>query len=377
MRIDLISSCTYRACVPWDENNLAYYGSEMMAAILLDAMANRNPDWEFHWYAPAGSSTFDWKDNITFHPLRLDFGKASDHEILDESSTEGLKYDYITKSDFVIDHSASASNVEEARWYSGFKKYVCYRNGYVAFNSPRLDINQRHYIVPSIQNQKIFKQNGFASTVIGYGIPGGVYYKRDNMIEEFWSYFQETYNLSPKEYFLFLHRPTKDKGIDKIIRLAKELPDKKIVIAGNAPIAEHQRSLIEAKRAGLGLNNLQFVDIPLNPQHHEYLRELVRGATAFLSPFDYPNYIEGWGVLNGIACAVGTPLIITDSPSTRELWIENKDAIYIDGYYSLKRTVEHFDSYSELKPENKFSVDDYARKYEELAELYNSGADIP
>lgn len=355
--------------MPDDPNCLGYYGSEMMAAVLLDGLSRRNKDWEFHWYAPAGSSAFDDRDNITFHPLKLDFGKASDYEILNESSIEGLKYDYITNSDFVIDHSASAATVEEARWYNDFRKYCCYRNGYVAFNHPRLAPTQRHYVVPSVQNQSTFQQGGFESTVIGYGIPD--FYQKINP-GLYWSYFVDL-GLEVKDYFLFLHRPTKDKGIDKIIRLAKDLPTTKIVIAGNAPIPEHQVSLIDAKRHKVahGLDNLMFVDIPLNPQHHYYLRELVRNAKAMLSPFDYPKYIEGWGVLNGIAVATGTPLIITDSPSTRELWIEGKDAIYIEGYFGLKNAVQHFDCYSGLDPKNKFSVDKYAEGYEELVRLYN------
>lgn len=379
MRIDLISSCTYRACLPDDPNNLAYYGSEMMAAILMDGLSKRNKDWEFHWYAPAGSSAFDDRENVTFHPLRLDFGKASEHEVLDESSIEGLSYEYITKSDFVIDHSATAANIEEARWYNDFRKYCCYRNGYVAFNSPRLALNQRHYVVPSVQNQSTFQQGGFESTVIGYGIPD--FYKAGFDFDyDYWDYYdKQGYGIDPKEYFLFLHRPTKDKGIDKIIKLAKDLPKTKIVIAGNAPIAEHQESLIEAKRQKIaqGLDNLVFVDIPLNPKHHYYLRQLIDGSNAMLSPFDYPNYIEGWGVINGISVALGVPLIITDSPSTRELWVEGQDAIYIEGYYGLKNAVQHFDCHS-LKPVHKFTVDDYAKKYEELASLYNiHDADIP
>lgn len=380
MRIDLISSCTYRACLPDDPDCLAYYGSEMMAAILMDGLSKRNKDWEFHWYAPSGSTPFDDRDNVTFHPLLLDFGKASNHEILDESSTEGLKYNYITKSDFVIDHSARAATVEEARLYEDFRKYCCYRNGYVAFTSPRIAVTQRHYVVPSKQNQDVFKQNGFESTVIGYGIPD-FYCKGFDFDYDYWDYYDKHgYGIDPKEYFLFLHRPTKDKGIDKVIKLAKELPKTKIVIAGNAPIAEHQISLIEAKRkkTALGIDNLIFIDIPLNPKHHYYLRELIDGASAMLSPFDYPNYIEGWGVINGISVALGVPLIITDSPSTRELWIEGKDAIYIEGYYGLKNAVQNFDCFSGLDPKNKFTVDEYAKGYEELASLYNiQDAQIP
>ena len=344
-----------------------------MAAILVDAMSERNKDWEFHWYAPAGSTTFEDRQNVTFHPFHLEYGAASQYELLDHCSLEGLTYKTLLNSDFIIDHSASAINVESLKIYEGFLKYVCYRNGYVAFNHPRLGQNERHYITPSKANAEIFKQNGFDSIPIYYGIPGGFYYQTPALDQEYWGYFEKL-GLTEKQYFVFPHRPTKDKGIDKIVRLAKELPDIKFVIAGNAIIPEHYLSLLDAKRQALyqNLNNIIFIDIPLNPAHAVYLRELCRNAKAMLSPFDYPTYIEGFGITNAISVALGTPLIISDSPSTRELWIEGKDALYVDGYYSLKYAVENFDSMAtKLAPSNKFRMDDYARNYEELANLYN------
>ena len=373
MRVDVISSRTYRSVLPWDDNNSSSYGSEVMAAILVDAMAERNKDWEFHWYAPAGSTDFRYRENVTFHPFHLDYGAASQHELLDECSIEGLTYKFLADSDFVIDHSASAINVENLKHYEGFLKYVCYRNGYVAFNHPRLGQNERHYITPSKANAAIFKQNGFDSIPIYYGIPDG-FYSQTNTDEKYWNYFQNL-GLKNNDYFLFPHRPTKDKGIDKVIRLAKELPNVQFVIAGNAIIPEHYMSMLDVKRQALyqNLENVKFVEIPLNPHHAEYFRELCRNATAMLSPFDYPNYLEGFGITNAISVALGTPLIISDSPSTRELWVEGKDAIYVDSYYSLKYAVEYFHSMTtNLAPTNKFRVDDYARNYEELANLYNT-----
>lgn len=376
MRVDVLSSRTYRSVLPWDSDNSSSYGSEVMAAILVDAMSLRNKDWEFHWYAPAGSTTFDDRENVTFHPFHLDYGAASQFELLNNCSLEGLTYETLLNSDFVIDHSATAANVEELKWYHGFLKYVCYRNGYVAFNYPRLGPNERHYITPSKANAAVFKQNGFDSIPIYYGIP--VFYDRvppfiDN---EYWRYF-ENLGLERKGYFLFLHRPTKDKGIDKVLRAAKELSNIKFVIAGNATIPEHYTSLLETKRQAKYnyINNIDFIDIPLNPHHPVYVRELCRNAKAMLSPFDYPNYLEGFGITNAISVALGTPLIISDSPSTRELWIEGKDALYVDSYQSLKYAIEYFDSMAtKLAPENKFTVDNYARSYEELANLYNMPA---
>ena len=365
MRIAVISSRTYPACVPDDKHNLSRYGSEWIAAVLAQELSKSH---QIDWYAAAGSSTFDDNPNITFHPLVPDFGQANS-ELLDTCSYEGLKYTELLKADYIIDHSATAANIEEVKWYHGYDRYCAYRNGFAGFNFPRLPVQDKHYIVPSKQNQDIFKHYGFESQVIYYGIPE---FYRPGGIRKHWLYFTERYHLDIKDYFLFLHRPTVDKGVNTIIQLAKDLPTTKFVVAGFTPIQEHVSALMQMKKDARKLENIIFVELPLNYEHHYYERELYRNAKAFMAPFDAKNYWEGFGLSNASAVACGCPLIISDSESTRELWIEGKDCLIGDSYKSFKYIVEYFDSIGTgLKPENKFTVEQYGKEYEKLAVMAN------
>ena len=182
----------------------------------------------------------------------------------------------------------------------------------------------------------------------------------DGRDEEYWRPFSM---LQDKGYYIFPHRPTPEKGTEIVLKLAKDFPQETFVFAGHTPIAEHVMARTQLQRivASQGLGNVKFVDIPLNPRHHFYKRELYRRAKACLAPFLYPVYKEGFGLSSAESVACGTPLIITDSPSTRELWTENVDALICDSYQSFKLYIEHFSSYP-LAPSNKFSVDEYARK---------------
>jgi glycosyltransferase involved in cell wall biosynthesis len=163
-----------------------------------------------------------------------------------------------------------------------------------------------------------------------------------------------------------------DKGTNIIVQLAKELPKITFVVAGFTPIQEHVSALMEMKKEARLLENIIFVELPLNYKHHYYERELYRNAKAFMAPFDSKNYWEGFGLSNACAVACRCPLIISDSESTRELWIEGKDCLIGDSYKSFKYLVEYFDNIGTgLKPENKFSIENYGKEYEKLAVMAN------
>ena len=92
----------------------------------------------------------------------------------------------------------------------------------------------------------------------------------------------------------------------------------------------------------------------------------MRHAKAILSPFDPTKYLEGFGLANAEAVACGTPILITDSESSRELWIDEKDGLilpYDDRMSAFKMAIKHFNSY-DFDPKNKFTVTDCITKYE-------------
>lgn len=366
MKIAVISDVTYRSCLPWDPNCLGYYGSESYHALLAHLLSKKGH--EVHFYAAQGSSEI-----ANFHPLKMMFG-TSVHErtgnitalSLDNSKTEDL-----LEMDFVIDMTSNCIDIEDIRNYHEFKRYVCYRNGFAAWNGPRLQASKRHYITPSKQNKEIFNRNGFAADYIYYGIP------------DFYCPGEDDYYFRPfgvgglrrKDYILFPHRPTPEKGTSILLRLAQELPTQDFVLAGHTPISEHSSALQALKKQAPG--NIKFVDIPLEPEHHYYKRELYRGAKAVLSPF-HPSmgYYEGFGLSSAEAVACGTPLIITDSQSTRELWIEYKDALYCDGYISFRNACQDAEQLDRLKPENKFSTEDFVNNYIKQADKYQLSLEV-
>ena len=131
-------------------------------------------------------------------------------------------------------------------------------------------------------------------------------------------------------------------------------------------VQEHKSAVMDLKKQSTDLPNVKYVELPLNNMHHYYKRELMRHAKAILSPFNPHKYLEGFGLANAEAVACGTPILITDSESSRELWIDEKDGLllpYDDRMYAFKMAIKHFNSYS-FDPKNKFTVEDCIKNYE-------------
>lgn len=371
MKIAVLSDTTYRSCTPDYENNLSFYGSEPAHAVIAKGLLEHGHD--VHFFAPQGSEPIG-----TFHPLQCFNGGYAEHEILDMVSLEGLTTDYLADFDFVLDFTAIARNVEELFNYHGYRNYGVFRNGYTGYNVPRLRIRDRHYIVPSHQNKRIFEKHGFPDvSVIYYGIPE-FYCKGNNDYDsDAYEYLKSIWgpetltvtDLGYYDYFLYPHRPTPEKGSQHVLELAKMFPEETFVfMVSNNPVTQHKDALQSLKKecVNKSLPNVKFVELPLNNKHHYYKRELMRHAKAILSPFNPHVYLEGFGLANAEAVACGTPLLITDSESSRELWIDEKDGLiipYDDRLWGFKQAIKHFSSY-DFAPTNKFTVEDCISNYE-------------
>lgn len=91
----------------------------------------------------------------------------------------------------------------------------------------------------------------------------------------------------------------------------------------------------------------------------------MRHAKAILSPFNPRIYYEGFGLANAEAVACGTPILISDSESSRELWIDEKDGLiipYDDRVWGFKQSIKNFNSYN-FEPKNKFTVEKCIENY--------------
>ena len=157
MKLAVISDTTYRASTPSYENCLSFYGSEWAHAQIAKGLLEKGHVVE--WFAPQGSEPIG-----KFHALMCANGGYAENEILDETSLEGLKSDYLSTFDFVLDFSAVARNIEDLYNYHGFHNYGVFRNGYNGYTVPRLRLKDRHYIVPSDQNKRIFQSHGFTGS---------------------------------------------------------------------------------------------------------------------------------------------------------------------------------------------------------------------
>lgn len=395
MKFAVISDIVYRANLPDDPNCLSAYGSEPYHCLLARELVRRGH--EVDWYAPAGSTELT-EYNVKFHPLMCIFGSSSSPEglqylqdiqeeptnpysglhmpnmidySLDTVSFDESKTSDLLKNDLVIDMTTRCMDIEKLKWYHGFNKYVCYRNGYAANYHPRLKTEERHYVVPSRQNQKLFKQmGGFDAEMVYYGIDDGFY--KPGSDAEYWSYFDKK-GLTQKEYWVFPHRTTSEKGMYVLLKLAKDFPDEIFVICAQSAIPEHKIQLIEFLRtvSKMNLDNVEYVPVPIEPRHHYFKRELIRNAKGCLSPFRAQQYQEGFGLSNAESVAVGTPLLITDSDSTQELWKNEVDGLFCDGdYHSYRLAIKHWSSY-DFHPVNKFSLNEFAKGYEELVNKYS------
>lgn len=368
MKIGIISDTTYRSCTPDYEHNLSFYGSEPAHAIIAKGFVERT-NHTVHFFAPHGSEPIG-----TFHPLACFHGGYAENEILEEVSLEGLKTNYFIDEgfDFVLDYTAIARTVEELKNYHGFNNYGVFRNGYNGYVYPRLRLKDRHYIVPSIQNKDIFEKHGFTNTTaIYYGIPDFYSPSREFDTTEYHDFFAP-HNLITEQYFLYPHRPTEEKGSFKVLELAQTFPKENFVyMVSNNPVQQHKDAIKEIKKIVVekGLqNNVKFVELPLTNRHHYFKRELMRHAKAVLSPFNPTIYMEGFGLANGEAVACGTPILITDSESSRELWIDEKDGLvipYDDRLWGFKQAIRNFNTYT-FNPENRYTVERCIKAYEEF-----------
>jgi len=367
MKICIISNNQYRACTPDQPDCLSYYGSEPQHAILAEQLGKNGHD--VHFIAPTGSFQ---GQNVTLHPTSFTGGLLA-RDLIEEISLERPKFTHksLMEMDFIIDMSALANNIEQLARFTSYRKYCCYRNGYLSFGTPAVGPQLAHLVTPSKQNTKIFADHGYAADTIYYGIPP-FYCPGDNAADYFTDWFGSGFELTEGDYWLFPHRMDDDKGTDIVLQLAERFTRETFVFSAHAPLGVHQvhENILKSYVAQKGLENVRFVTIPLTHEHHYFKRELLRHAKAVLSPFHYPKYVEGFGLANAEAVQCGTPLIISDSPSTTELWREYTDAIICEPTIrSFEGAIWHFGSYN-LHPSGRFSVEDYARNYEQLALKY-------
>ena len=117
------------------------------------------------------------------------------------------------------------------------------------------------------------------------------------------------------DYFLFLSRMMKGKGIFNLVKIAKRFPDTTFIMAGEDSI-----------KKGIDLNELNSLFKQL-PDNIEYLgsvsdkekKDLLSRAKALVIPYDNSVYQEVFGLIHLEALASNTPVFTIDNGAVREL----------------------------------------------------------
>ena len=113
---------------------------------------------------------------------------------------------------------------------------------------------------------------------------------------EWWTYFEVKYNLSENGYWLFPHRPSPDKGIDVVLKLAQSFPNETFVISTATPLPDHKAVMNQCKRVVMDtkLINVKFVDIPETPWYQYHRRALYQWCQGRAMPISPPLAIFGY-----------------------------------------------------------------------------------
>jgi glycosyltransferase involved in cell wall biosynthesis len=372
MNIAIISATTFPASLPDDITATQGYGSESSMATLagsLSAILGHNVEF----YAPTGSSRYINR-KVRYHPIRNSHGDHID-EVLDNCALDGSKYTDLLNVDFVISGEKLCNNIEQLHYHNPiFKKYCCYRSGYADFRFPEgVPVEKRHYVTHCKYFQNEFKKAGHDADVCFFGI--NPFWSRD-LTSEFWIWFEVKYSITQQGYWLFPHRPSLDKGIDVVLRLAEYFPQETFVISTATPLPDHKAVMKQCKMAVADkhLTNVKFVDVPESPYYQFHRRALLSNAKAVLCPFPYPSpYLDTGGLVGAEAMSCGTPLLVTRSPGSEEWWgaQDEKGVVFTDGADSARMAIRHWSTY-DLHPTCPYNVEAYAKDYMKVIEKYTS-----
>jgi glycosyltransferase involved in cell wall biosynthesis len=294
MKITVISSSVYPA-------SPEQYGSECELAYLANELGKKH---EVTLIAAVGSL----KGNYKLLLLPNMHGKIF-YEV------ESLVVNYwekIKDSDFIIDGSALNFLCEEIYfWNRNWLKnhvIVYYRNGTSSLN-PRPPVNFNIHGVwlsnTAIKNMQPFKIPKEFNHIVNYGIPD----------------FYEPIKNPSKDYILYVGAPRKEKGIFRILNIAKRLPEEKFIFAWRAISEEHKKTQQEFLEKAKDIKNVVFYELPEENQLKEKIK-LMQNAKAFIQ-VNEPNYVEAQGLARLEALRCGAPLIVEESEAAREFLNED------------------------------------------------------
>jgi len=284
---------------------------------------------------------------------RIDYGK----EVWVEREYHNLLMD------MDVVWSCSLDHIESERLYHlyGKRNIVNTINGR-CYYMPRPPFN---VVTGSLAWQRDANQHGLNTEMVYYGIDTSFYTVGDKNFKE------------RGQWYLWLSRFHPDKGLDMALDMAEWLGIK-LKVAGSMNFADHAmygKGYIERISK---MDNVEYVELPMDSTHHEAKRELYRNAKAFLYPV---QYFECFGMVVVEAMACGCPVITTANGAMPEL-VENGRSGFIchtkeDFTHALQKLIPTYNSSSSLhkgfniwegarQQAEKFSWEESAKGYEKL-----------
>lgn len=364
-----MSATTVPSTLPDDPYFFTTYGSEVYNAVLVKGLADRGH--QIGWYAPIKSTTFHDYNNIEYYPTVNSEGQHLVDERLEKISYRPAKTTDLLDYDFVIDMSKQ-NHITEELYYHDFRPYLQYKSGYQDWTYPRF--GSRHFVTHCETFADNFVKNGQPRPdVCRFGIP------------TFWNHsdkeragpieYEEKWLLDNigGEYYLYPHRPSWQKGFEKLVDLARAFPEKTFIISTAAIFLDHIREMEELRKTGLR-PNLKIIDVPKDIHYHYYRRTLLRNAAAVLSPFTTKDgYMDTGGLISFEAIRCGCPVIVTRSPGSTEMLgsLDGNGVEFVDdGNESLKQVVKRGDLTRPKVDDSWMSVDSFVDDYLRVMEKY-------
>lgn len=156
-------------------------------------------------------------------------------------------------------------------------------------------------------------------------------------------FFGEVSNNSLRDKIIVtISRFTPEKELDKILNIAKELPDYHFIIVGSTgPGSEKTLNALKAKKNQLNLSNIDFKpDLP-----RRYLREILGKAMFYL----HPHFIEHFGIaVIEAMCAGCVPIVHRDGGIWYDVISKVSNILGYRGINEVPRIIRTLENNKEL-----------------------------
>lgn len=123
-------------------------------------------------------------------------------------------------------------------------------------------------------------------------------------------------------FVLFLGRVNWEKGLDRLIKAWRDVPDMRLLIVGNDEENYTEQLITLAEECGVR-DRIKFI----GPMHGEEKRNLYHSAQLMV----LPSYSENFGIVVLEALAAGCPVVVTEEVGAKDIVIESGGGLVTSG----------------------------------------------